>query len=226
MTQQIQIKGVREGLLVKLGDGEWLAIRAALLKHLEGQADFLQGGRIILDVGNHILKAAELGALRDTLADRGLSLWAVLSNSPTTERTAQSLGLATRLTKPRPELINRKMEANLQGEDALLVRRTLRSGHSIKYPGHIVIIGDVNPGAEVIAGGDVVVWGHLRGMVHAGAEGDEDAAVYALDLSPTQLRIAGRISITPPQNDQPQPERARLKEKQVVAEPWDIKGKS
>jgi septum site-determining protein MinC len=226
MTKQIQIKGIREGLLVKVADGEWSDIRTELLNQLEQSADFLEGGRLVLDVGNHILKAADMGALRDSLADRGLTLWAVLSNSPTTESTAQALGLATRLTKPRPDLIKSRLESFMEGEQAILVRRTLRSGHSLKYPGHVVIIGDVNPGAEIIAGGDVVVWGHLRGMVHAGAEGDNDAVVCALDLSPTQLRIAGEISITPPQITAPHPEIARLIEGQVVAEAWGVKGKS
>ena len=83
------------------------------------------------------------------------------------------------------------------GEGAILVRRTLRSGYSLQHSGHVVVIGDVNPGAEIIAGGDVIVWGHLRGMVHAGAEGNDDAVVCALDLAPTQLRIGGLIATTP-----------------------------
>ena len=85
------------------------------------------------------------------------------------------------------------------------------------------MIGDINPGAEVIARGDVVVWGRLRGMVHAGAEGDENAVICALDLSPTQLRIAGQIAVTPKRRGKPQPEMARILNGQVVAEPWDPK---
>jgi septum site-determining protein MinC len=109
------------------------------------------------------------------------------------------------------------------GEKAVLVRRTLRSGYSLQFAGHVVVIGDVNPGAEVIASGDVLVWGRLRGMVHAGAEGNEDAIVCALDLIPTQLRIAGQIAITPQRRGKPQPEMARLKDGQVVAEAWNPK---
>jgi septum site-determining protein MinC len=89
----------------------------------------------------------------------------------------------------------------------------------------VVIIGDVNPGAEIVAGGDVVVWGRLRGMVHAGAQGNEDAIICALDLSPTQIRIAGQISIPPKRRGRPQPEMARLQKGQVLAEPWNQKGK-
>jgi septum site-determining protein MinC len=78
-----------------------------------------------------------------------------------------------------------------------VVERTLRSGFSVRHAGHVVVIGDVNAGAQVIAGGSVLVWGRMRGMVHAGADGNEKAVVCALDLSPTQLRIAGLIATTP-----------------------------
>jgi septum site-determining protein MinC len=222
----VQIKGIREGLLITVGEGPWPQVRAALLEHVERQAEFLRGGRLILQVGNHILRAAELGQLRDILSERGLSLWAVLSNSPITEQTAQTLGLATRITKPVPERTSgRSAETALAGEQAVLVRRTIRSGFSVQHHGHVIVIGDVNPGGEVIAGGDIVVWGRLRGMVHAGAEGDERSIVCALDLSPTQLRIAGQIALTPKRRGKSRPEIARLSDGKVVAEPWNPKEK-
>ena len=117
------------------------------------------------------------------------------------------------------------MDTALQGDQAVLIQRTLRSGHSVKHLGHITIIGDVNPGAEIIAGGNVVVWGRLRGTVHAGAQGDEDAVICALDLSPTQLRIADHINLAPPQRRRPKPELARLIDGKVYAEPWKFKSK-
>jgi septum site-determining protein MinC len=60
----------------------------------------------------------------------------------------------------------------------------------------------------------------LRGVVHAGAEGDETAVVCALDLAPTQLRIARYIATSPPHKGQPQPEMARVKDGQIMAERW------
>ena len=224
MRPKIQIKGIRDGLLVTIGDGAWTDAHNALLEQLDQQVEFLKGARLALDVGNHVLKAVELGQLRNEISERELSLWAVLSNSPTTVKTAQTLGLATRISAPRPELTTARTETNLHGgEEAILVHRTLRSGFSLQYAGHVVVIGDVNPGAQVIAGGDVIVWGRLRGMVHAGAEGDEGAVVCALDLSPTQLRIAGKIATTPQRRGKPQPEIARLQNGQVVAEAWNPK---
>ena len=225
MADEIRIKGISEGLLINLGEGEWGEVSESLLTHLDERKEFLQGAKITLEVGNHILKAAELGRLRDELSERGFSLRAVLSNSPTTERTSQALGLATKLSKPRSDRKILKMDTTLQGDQAVLIQRTLRSGHSIKYPGHITVIGDVNPGAEIIAGGNVVVWGRLRGTVHAGAQGDKDAIICALDLSPTQLRIADQINLAPPQRRRPRPELARLIDGKVFAEPWKIKKK-
>jgi len=87
--------------------------------------------------------------------------------------------------------------ADLADENTVLYQRTLRSGQSIHYDGNIVILGDVNPGAEVVAAGNVVVMGILRGVVHAGANGNEAAVVIALRLQPTQLRIANHITRAP-----------------------------
>jgi septum site-determining protein MinC len=222
---KVQIKGIREGLLITVRNDDWPEAKAALEEQIREQSEFLRGGRLILDVGNHVLRAAELGQLRDMLTDDGLALWAILSNSQVTQQNAQLLGLATRINKPSPERTTHTIETALTGEEAVLVRRTLRSGYSLQYFGHVVVIGDVNPGSEIVAGGDVVVWGRLRGMVHAGAEGNQDAVVCAMDLAPTQLRIADHIATTPEQHGKMQPEMARIVDGQVVAVPWQPKAK-
>ncbi len=226
MVPLVRTKGIREGLLITLGEGAWSEVESALLDHIRSQAEFLQGARLALDIGNQNLQATDLGKLRDMLSEHGLALWAVLSSSPTTQRTAQSLGLATRLTKPHPERSTRTLDTKIQeGEPGILIQRTLRSGYSLHHPGHVTVIGDVNPGAEIIAGGNILVWGRLRGMVHAGAEGDETAVVCALELSPTQLRIADQIAIPPQNQTDPLPEIAFLEDGQVVAQPWNIRGR-
>ncbi len=220
----VRIKGVRDGLLVTFGEGEWPDLQDALFQHIEERENFFNGAKVALDVGNHILHAAEMGALRDRLSDKGVTLWAILSNSPTSEATAQVLGLATRLSTPKPDRVVRSMDANLPGEGAVLVQRTLRSGFRVAYQGHIVVIGDVNPGAEIIASGSVVVWGRLRGVVHAGAEGNDQAIVCALDMNPTQLRIGELIAVQPQRKGKkPQPEVARVKNGRVEVEPWNYK---
>ncbi|NLJ80156.1 MAG: septum site-determining protein MinC, partial [Firmicutes bacterium] len=99
-------------------------------------------------------------------------------------------------------------------ENTLLIRRTIRSGQSVHYQGNVVIMGDVNPGAEVLCSGDILVLGSLRGVAHAGAEGKTDATVFAFRLEPTQLRIAHYISRAPDEKTlQPSgPEIARVVE--------------
>jgi septum site-determining protein MinC len=224
MRSKIQIKGIKDGLLFSLGEGNWDELHVALIEQVDEQLEFLKGARLALDVGNLILKAADLGQLQKELAERELNLWAILTNSPMTEQTAQSFGLATRINKPLPaERILSAARKSSGGSEAVLIRRTLRSGNSIQHSGPVVVIGDVNPGAEIVSAGDVVVWGRLRGMVHAGAEGDDTAIVCALDLSPTQLRIAGIIALTPKRRAKPQPEIAKINDGQVVAETWDPK---
>jgi septum site-determining protein MinC len=70
---------------------------------------------------------------------------------------------------------------------------TLRGGQVLHHTGNIVVVGDVNPGAELVATGDILVFGRLAGIAHAGAGGDEKARIYALELAATQLRIAAFI---------------------------------
>lgn len=219
-TSLVQMKGLRDGLLVSLGDAAWPVQESALMGYIEKNEAFFKGARLALEVGNQILKVAELSALRDTLSGRGIILWAVISDSPTTESAAQLLGLATRLHKARPSQEAVLPVKGIDDEAALWVHKTLRSGVRVEYAGHVVIIGDVNPGAEVIAGGSVLVWGRLRGVVHAGAEGNPEAVVCALDLAPTQLRIAGQIATSPRREGKPQPEMIKLKDGRLQAESW------
>lgn len=221
----IQIKGIREGLLVTINEGDWQIVLASFMQKISEKENFFHGARLALDVGNRILHAAELGTLRDRLADKNITLWAVLSNSPITEMTAQDLGLATRISKPKPERSIKPNETTLTGDEAIFLRKTIRSGFKVASNGHVIVFGDVNPGGEIIAGGSVIIWGKCQGVVHAGADGNEDAIVCALDLIPTQLRIANTIAITPKRKGKPQPEIAKIVSGQVIAESWNPKSR-
>jgi len=223
MASTINIKGIRDGLLVSLGEGSWGELKTELLEEMDRRASFIKGARVTLDVGEHALPAAEMGRLRDELADKGVSLFAVLSTSIITEATAQSLGLGTRMYKPGQSSKPRSNATTAPGEEGMFINRTLRSGVKIEYPGHVTVIGDVNPGAEIVAGGSIVVWGRLKGVVHAGAEGNENSVIAALQLTPTQLRIAGQIAIPPDKRGDPKPEIARIRDGNVVAENWNMR---
>jgi septum site-determining protein MinC len=227
MAAPLPIKGVREGLLIAVPAGEWGDLRASLLATIDERGDFFRGARLALQMDDRDLGAADLGELRDALASRDTSLYAVLSTSTVTRTAAANLGLQTELARPErsPEAQEDLEEASLEEEvpadPALFLDRTLRSGQVVRHPGHVIVLGDVNPGAEIVAGGNIIVWGHLRGTVHAGAGGDETASVCALDLAPTQLRIAGRIAVSPKRRGAVRPEMALLREGQLIAQPWD-----
>ncbi|HET7012176.1 MAG TPA: septum site-determining protein MinC [Anaerolineales bacterium] len=227
MAAALPIKGVRDGLLISVPSGEWDDLRASLLATIDDGGDFFRGARLALQFDDRELGAADLGELRDALASRDASLFAVLSTSPVTLAAAANLGLQTELARPErtseedAESDEGALDEELPAEPALFLQRTLRSGQVIRHPGHVIVLGDVNPGAEIVAGGNIIVWGHLRGVVHAGAGGDETASVSALDLAPTQLRIAGRIAVSPKRRGAVRPEMALLREGQLVAQPWD-----
>ena len=103
---------------------------------------------------------------------------------------------------------------------ALLVQKSLRSGQSIIHEGSVVVIGDVNPGAEVISGGNIVIMGALRGVAHAGNNGNTEAVVIAFRLQPTQLRIADYITRSPDadSDEAEYPEIARVVGKSITIE--------
>jgi len=103
----------------------------------------------------------------------------------------------------------------------MFVRKTIRGGQSINYPGNVVIIGDVNPGAEVIAGGNIIVLGTLRGHVFAGSGGNDNAIIAAFSLQPEILQISDIVTRSPEGGNKPQyPEIAKIKENMIVVEPY------
>jgi len=216
----MEIKGTKDGILVTIEEQDWQEAKSNLIELIHEKQDFFLGAHLILDIGNSILTGKDLGELRESLTTYGLTLSGVLSSSLVTQETARSLGLISSISKPKAASAMKPIDTVMSGQPAIMIQRTMRSGFKAAYQGHVVVLGDVNPGAEIIATGCVIVWGHLRGTVHAGAEGDEGAVVCALDLSPMQLRIASNIATTPQDQEEPKPEIARIKDGQIIAELW------
>jgi septum site-determining protein MinC len=221
--EEIAVKGIRQGLLINLGEGTWEERLARLTERLEAGRTFFQGGRAALDVGARTLDDGQVRQVQDLLARYGVELWALLGTCDVTILAAVRCGLVPDLAlgdelDKSDEVAEERGPAPLEG---LVLERTLRSGQRVEHAGDVVIIGDVHAGAEVVAGRHVVVWGKLRGVVHAGAAGDEDAMVCALDLAPTQLRIAGYIARAPEEKRRrPVPEMARVRSGHIEALPW------
>lgn len=235
MQDSIELKGIREGLLVTVDPSpDWASVMAQLTTRIDNQAAFFKGARMVLQLGERAVQRPDLAKLGDMLHERSVELVCVLSNSATTQSATRQLGFVTDLAEIQPQHRSMKTDVeqqphfqerilsdDLRGSEGVLIRRTLRGGHTIQTPGHVVIIGDVNPGAEIVAGGDIVVWGRLMGVVHAGAMGDDTSVVCALDLQPTQLRISTLITISPSgKRRKPRPERAFIQDGQIKAEAW------
>ncbi|GAB4472484.1 MAG: septum site-determining protein MinC [Anaerolineae bacterium] len=222
----ISFKGIRDGLLVTVGEGPWEEVEQALLKAIQQQQAFFRGAQLALQVGDRTLDRDEIRKLRDKLAEHDVRLSTLLGTSADTIRAARRSDLETELPEP---VSDRELEdgelppidSDEHGIPGVLVKNTLRSGRVIRHTGHVVVIGDVNPGAQIIAGGDVLVWGRLRGTVHAGAAGDTGAVVCALDMRPQQLRIANHVAIGSTDNKpRPSPEIAFVVDGQIVAKEW------
>ncbi len=229
----ISFKGTRDGLCITLGEGSWRELLEELAQQLDrpGAQSFFRGARVLLETGNRALGVVEIEELISLLAKHQMTLGSVVGDNQTPGNGhlhGPTVGLASRqipppesFAPPNGHEITDQLDAANEAP-ALLMRRTVRSGQVITHPGTIIIIGDINPGAEVVAGGDVIVWGRLRGVVHAGASGNEGAIVGALSLTPTQLRIGGQIARAP---DEKRPrtapaEIAHVRDGMIVVEPW------
>ncbi len=89
--------------------------------------------------------------------------------------------------------IKKDFKKEIESSETKFYKSSLRSGQVIEFEGSVVVLGDVNYGAEIIAEDNIVVLGVLRGMAHAGAKGNEDAIIAAHRIDSLQLRIASII---------------------------------
>lgn len=229
MSGEIAVKGWRNGLLVVLpADGAWTEVIGGLEEKLEEAKTrtFWQGAQTTLDLGDRPVSEPELEALLGRLkGDYGLVPRAIVSTYAPTRDGAAKLGLAPHEKLPAPEKVEKteKPEAPaFPPNNALYLQQTVRSGQRLQHDGHLVICGDVNAGAEVIAAGDIVVFGTLRGVAHAGSAGNEAARIVATNLRPTQIRIAALIARSPDAGAPPlskTPEVASIKDGEIHISP-------
>ncbi|KLU59570.1 septum site-determining protein MinC [Peptococcaceae bacterium CEB3] len=208
--EHIALKGTRDGLILYFDPGvEFSVVLEELTRYLRESTEFLRGASVRCFAGEKGYADEELRALTTLLGEYEVELAGWLKPE---EVYAGSVVLNPKESPPWQE------EGMAEGP-CLFVDRTLRSGHSVQYEGHVVVLGDVNPGAEIVAGGNIVVLGTLRGVAHAGATGDRGASVSAGHLRPTQLRIADRVARAPDEEvEAVGPEIARIKNGQLFVE--------
>jgi septum site-determining protein MinC len=178
VRHHVTIKGVKDGLVFLLDDAcEWDVLLEELQHKLEKTHQQILTGPIIhvyVKLGRRTVTNAEKEKIRSIIGSRGnLLIQSIDAREDTgTEET--------------------------EDHSALKVMKGLvRSGQTICHEGSLLFLGDVNPGGTILCKGSIYVMGALRGMAHAGTDGDEEAIIAASYLRPTQLRIAGIISRPP-----------------------------
>lgn len=200
----ISFKVTTKGVYISLNSKKSFDdIKKALCRHTDDASNFFTGVDLYINPNGLVLSAQEMKELIGLLS-RYESVENIYFLSEQSEQAEEK---------------NRSM-------DTILINRTIRSGQRVKYPANIVIIGDVNPGAEVIAGEDILVVGKLRGVVHAGAAGSNDSQIIALKLQPTQLRIGNVISRSPDELKDIEPtvpERAYVKDGAIIVEELQLR---
>ncbi len=215
-NDSVVIKGSREGIFLHLDPKiEFQVLKQKIAAKLASSKEFLAGAQVICDFGSREISAEDITELENLFKLHKLQLKRINVSRPEPNGRGDEKAKSPKLMEIPQGQIHPYAD-----EQTLLIKRTLRSGQSISYDGNVVILGDVNPGAEIVASGNVIVMGALRGVVHAGATGNQGSIVTALRLKPTQLRIADQITRAPDDDtEEPDvPEIARIKNGIVTIE--------
>ncbi len=169
--------------------------------YLSSKLRSFQKGLIEIDTRDWGLKCRDIKDLENLCNSFNLKMIFLESYIPETIVSASSLGIRSTLKLKEHQKPTQISEYNFpdkyQKPTVFFHQGTLRSGERLETDEDLLIVGDINPGAMVSAGGDVMIWGRLLGIAHAGKNGDINAKICALQLRPVQLRIADKIARVP-----------------------------
>ena len=192
---KLKIKGINDGIMIALPGGTWEECYLSVQETVSEKAAFFKGANLFLDAGKRDIRVLEMSQLREMLGQNGIRLTGICGISEKTRQNALSLGLLTQTAVTGQSFRKAEIEKNKKvreiGESAYCVYHNVHSGTVLKRKERIVVIGDVNPGAEVISAKDVIVWGKIRGKVSAGLMGGEPAEIRAFGLEDAQIMING-----------------------------------
>ncbi|MBC6432874.1 septum site-determining protein MinC [Nostoc sp. HG1] len=146
---------------------------------------------------DRLVDARQLQELAEALSEVQLRLISVSTSRRQTAIAAVTSGYSVEQLQPVTSLTSEPKATAIPQADALYLEMTVRSGVEIRHPGTVILLGDLNPGGIVIADGDIIIWGRLRGIAHAGAGGNRECLIMALQMEPTQLRIADAVARAP-----------------------------
>ena len=204
---QVYLKTESERLLLVLPAEEemvlnmpWSEIWQELKHRLQAREQSWQAGTAVsLLAKDQLLDVRRLQTIAETLSEVNLCLEKVCTSRRQTAVAAATAGYSVEqktLDVTLSESSENKTQA-LSLADPLYLQNTVRSGVEVRHPGTVIVFGDLNPGGIIIAAGDIFIWGRLRGIAHAGAQGNRQSRILALQTEPTQLRIADVVARAP-----------------------------
>lgn len=187
------------------------------LEALPEMLNDLEAGSVVVNCGDWLMRCSDLMRLQRALLGRGVTIAQLHAFAAETIVSASALGLSVHPCDATSPIAAAANDSRIP--DLLFHQGTLRSGDHLQSDGDLLIHGDVNPGARISAAGHVMIWGRLRGVAHAGRDGNCEARIVALQLRPLQLRIAEVVARGP--DELPQlglVEQARLEQGEIVIE--------
>ena len=210
----VRFKGSRSGLQLVLDEAaDFSAIEDEIKDKLESGSNFFCKGTMI-KVVSESLSEDEKRRLSGLFHAHGVVMRAV------TAAELDSLPAEPEVPDTEEKAVPEPAVKGQSVQEMTVVNRTVRGGEEITSKSSVLICGNVNPGAQIIAGGSIDIRGTCRGIVHAGAYGDTSAFVIADHLMPMQVRIAGMIARAPDHVEKSaQAERASIKNGQIIIEP-------
>jgi septum site-determining protein MinC len=162
-----------------------------------GERFWQPNAEVQLMASDRLLDIRQLQEIAEALAEVELQVKRVHTSRRQTAVAAATAGYCVEQLLPVSSLNKAATEKPQSLAEPLYLQMTVRSGVEIRHPGTVVVFGDVNPGGSVIAGGDILVWGRLRGVVHAGAGGNSKSVIVALQMEPMVIRIAKYVARGP-----------------------------
>jgi septum site-determining protein MinC len=205
---KLQIRLKNEDGVVKLilpteaetpASASWNDLWEQLQQRLQAGKRFWQPLAVVhLIAHDRLLDARQLQSIDDALTDVALQLQVVSTSRRQTAVAAATAGYSvTQQTTIAPLVPPLNADSTPLLAEPIYLQMTVRSGMDIRHQGNVIIMGDVNPGGEIFAAGDIIIWGRLRGIAHAGYPNNPQCLIMALQMEPTQLRIADRVARAP-----------------------------
>lgn len=211
----VTFKGNQDGVYILIKEGNFQEIKEQLESNLKKAGSFFEGAKVISVKGKK-LSEEEKEELKNIITNKyGIDVNIDEDSDSFDEETEKVESLQLQFFEGIDEGYTK------------FVRATIRSGQTVESEGNLVVIGDVNPGGVVMAKGNIVILGALRGIAHAGSDGNREAIVAAFYLQPTQLRIANIIARRPDDEIEYSkwPEIARVEDDVVIIETYLPKNK-